>query len=221
MARTYEDVPAGLGRSVYVAGPMRGVPLFNFPAFDEAAAALRNAGWVAFNPAEHDRDMGFDEHQYPSLEGFDMRKAFTWDAEAIFASDAIFLLRGWERSTGANLELNIARFVGSEILWQQGAVNPMPEFESIAQEAHRLVNGARQGDYGHPADDFARTGRMWGAILGIPDVEPHLIGLMLAALKISRHVNRPKRDNLTDLAGYAATVELVHQRLDGWPSPTA
>lgn len=37
--------------------------------------------------------------------------------------------------------------------------------ETILQEAQRLVHGDRQGSYGHPLDDYTRTGTMWGAIL--------------------------------------------------------
>lgn len=84
------------------------------------------------------------------------------------------------------------------------------EPESILLEAQRLVHGARGADYGHPAEDFARTGRMWGAILGTADVPPDRVGLCMAAVKISREVNAHKRDNLTDLAGYAETVSMVH-----------
>lgn len=87
--------------------------------------------------------------------------------------------------------------------------------ESILVEAQRLVAGSRQTAYGHPADDFTKTGRMWGAILGIPDVSPEKVGLCLAAVKISREVNAHKRDNLTDLAGYALAVDLIEQRKAG------
>lgn len=41
---------------VYLAGPMRGVPHFNFPAFHAAAAELRARGYVVFSPAEADND---------------------------------------------------------------------------------------------------------------------------------------------------------------------
>jgi hypothetical protein len=41
---------------VYVAGPMRGIPEFNFPAFNAAAAKLRAAGHHVFNPAERDNE---------------------------------------------------------------------------------------------------------------------------------------------------------------------
>lgn len=86
------------------------------------------------------------------------------------------------------------------------------EPESALAEAQRLVHGDRGIDYGHPADDFTRTGRMWGAILGRDDIHPALVGLCMAAVKISREVNHPKRDNRVDLAGYAETVQMVRER---------
>ncbi len=80
--------------------------------------------------------------------------------------------------------------------------------ETILQEAQRLVHGPRQQDYGHPLDDFTRTAAMWSAILGQP-VTAEQVGLCMIAVKISRHCNHPKRDNLVDAAGYAATVAMV------------
>ena len=79
---------------------------------------------------------------------------------------------------------------------------------TILEEAQGLVYGDRQASYGHPLDDFSRTAKMWEAILGCA-VSPEQVGLCMCAVKISRQLNRPKRDNLVDLAGYAATVELV------------
>jgi hypothetical protein len=43
---------------VYIAGPMRGIPEFNFPAFD-AAARGRAMGLEIISPAELDRAHGF------------------------------------------------------------------------------------------------------------------------------------------------------------------
>lgn len=85
--------------------------------------------------------------------------------------------------------------------------------ESILPEAHELVHGARQQDYGHPLDDFACTGRIWGALLGIPDVPPEKVALCLIAMKLSRESRVPKRDNRVDIAGYAETAEMIEGRL--------
>lgn len=78
---------------------------------------------------------------------------------------------------------------------------------NILEEANNLVYGDRQKDYGHPLSDFTRTAKMWEAILGFP-VSAEQVGLCMIAVKISRQVNRPKRDNLVDAAGYAATVAM-------------
>ena len=74
-------------------------------------------------------------------------------------------------------------------------------------EAQKLVHGARQKSYGHPADDFARTAKMWSAILGV-EVPPEKVPLCMIAVKVSREVNQHKRDNLVDIAGYAETLNL-------------
>lgn len=84
-----------------------------------------------------------------------------------------------------------------------------PPREPVTVEATRLVHGDRNADYGHPLDDFTRTGRMWAAILGLREVTPEQVALCMCALKISRQVHRPKRDNLVDLAGYAETCQMV------------
>lgn len=104
----------------------------------------------------------------------------------------------------------------AESLWARARVAEQQEAtappETITEEAQRLVLGDRQADYGHPADDFARTGRIWGAILGIPDVPPELVALCMVGVKMSREVNSPKRDNRVDGIGYWLTDELIHQR---------
>lgn len=84
--------------------------------------------------------------------------------------------------------------------------------ETVLQEAQRLVYGARQASYGHPTDDFTRTGRMWAAILNMPHISPEQVGMCMMAVKISRQCNKPSRDNMVDAAGYAATVHMVEER---------
>jgi hypothetical protein len=91
------------------------------------------------------------------------------------------------------------------------SADPSPA-ESVLEEAQRLVHGNRGADYGHPIVDYERTGRMWGAILGIPDIDPRICCLMMVAVKLSREVNKHKRDNLVDAAGYAECAQMVADR---------
>lgn len=199
----------------YLAGPMRGYPRWNFDAFYAAARDLRERGWEIVSPAEHDVAQGFDPSS-DSLDGFDLRAAFLWDVQQVIAADAVIVLPGWERSTGATAEVAVARVFSTPIyaydVDDRDQVRLLCDDESVTLEANRLVHGARQSSYGHPHDDFSRTGRLWGAILGIDPVPPALVGLCMAAVKISREVNKPSRDNLVDLAGYAETVNLVRRR---------
>jgi hypothetical protein len=82
--------------------------------------------------------------------------------------------------------------------------------ETIASHAAMLVTGERAETYGHPLDDFARTGLMWGAILGT-QVTAEQVALMMVALKISRecHTAHPTNDNVIDAVGYLLAHALV------------
>jgi hypothetical protein len=113
---------------IYLAGPMRGIPEFNFPAFYAAAAALRAEGHDVFSPAERDNEKhGTDiskgnaagcEHQAAKEHGFNLREALLADIRYICDhAEAIALLPGWERSKGVAAELATARALGlKEIL---------------------------------------------------------------------------------------------------------
>lgn len=80
---------------------------------------------------------------------------------------------------------------------------------SVLAEAYTLVHGDRRDAYDHPTRNFERIGRMWGAILGVDDIAPADVGLCMVAVKLAREAFHPKRDNLTDIAGYAETVSLI------------
>ena len=98
---------------IYIAGPMRGIPLWNFPAFDAAAKELRAAGHYVISPAELDREIGLDEHDYPNWpEWFKIEDAMKRDFAQIVSCDAICLLDGWENSIGVNHERAVAKACG-------------------------------------------------------------------------------------------------------------
>lgn len=90
---------------------------------------------------------------------------------------------------------------------------PIPE-EDILAEAYRLTSGDRQMAYGHPYDDFSRTGRLWAALLDLKDPIPaHKVAEMMMLVKMSRIETSPdSRDHAVDLAGYSRCLWLCRQR---------
>lgn len=100
---------------IYIAGKMRGVPEWNFPAFDAAEERIRARGWHPFSPAQTCRAMGYDHPDEPVTPEH-LRHVMSVDIAAIYAADAIALLPGWETSTGATVELALAQFIGLAIL---------------------------------------------------------------------------------------------------------
>ena len=107
---------------IYIAGPMRGIEEFNFPAFHAAAARLRAAGHVVFDPAEHDESTGFDAtgltgHEDLAGLGFDLRAALGADLAWITSTaEAVCVLGGWARSKGASAEVCVAVALGLPVL---------------------------------------------------------------------------------------------------------
>jgi len=208
-------------RRVYIAGPMTGHLDHNYPAFHAAAQRLRDAGWDVANPAEN-----FDGRTDLPRESY-----LRADVALLVDCDAIALLPGWEDSSGAKMEYLIARAFGMEILdaetLQPVTEAPVPTVglhrlrvvteeanESILAEAQRITSTDRQDDYGHPADDFARTALMWTGILATKlrdgaAVTAMDVPLCMISLKVAREGHKHTRDNLVDIAGYARTAAMV------------
>lgn len=97
---------------LYLAGPMRGYPLHNFPAFDQAAEILRERGeHEVINPADHDRSIGFDEHT-EDIPIETLRAMMRWDLARIMEVEAVVFLPGWKQSKGACMERALAYYLG-------------------------------------------------------------------------------------------------------------
>jgi hypothetical protein len=62
----------------------------------------------------------------------------------------------------------------------------------------------RQIQYGTPKENWTRIGRIWGAILNIPDIDAVTVGLMMeSGLKTIRVANDPTHeDSWIDKEGY-------------------
>ena len=188
---------------VYLAGPMRGYPAFNFPAFAEAATRLRAAGHEVWSPAENDVEAdGFDPTKDAPRS---MAHYMGRDLPAVCASEAVAVLAGWRKSQGARLEVHVAVSCGIPIL-DAATLNPVTE--TALEEAQRLVYGDRGETYGHPLDDFSRTAAIWAALLNAP-VTAEQVAMCMVALKLSRETHKPNRDNRVDLAGYAECLDRI------------
>lgn len=113
--------------NVYLAGPMSGIPEFNYPAFAAAAAKLRAEGHEVFSPAENDgdrltADKGIDVETGKVVDPLAfkqfLRTVFAEDMEYICRkADAIAMLPGWEASGGARAEWAAAHMLRLEFMY--------------------------------------------------------------------------------------------------------
>lgn len=126
-------------KTLYIAGPMSGIPQFNFPAFIAAAAALRALGYTIISPAETDPE-DVREVALASTDGaYDPNGKVgheTWGdmlardvkmladgyvtssyrdegpGQQVLPIDGIVFLPGWENSKGARLEAFVGILTG-------------------------------------------------------------------------------------------------------------
>lgn len=93
----------------------------------------------------------------------------------------------------------------------------MSDTPNLLLKANELTSGDRRAAYDHPYVDFSCTADLWSAILrraGLlkegKQLEPEMVPVMMAALKISRLAgNLNHEDSAVDIAGYMRTLEMV------------
>ncbi|QDL53108.1 DUF4406 domain-containing protein [Rhodoferax aquaticus] len=92
-------------KRVYIAGPMTGLPHFNYPAFNAAAERLRALGFDVENPAEN------PVPNCGTWLGY-MRMAI----RQLVTCDGVALLPGWKGSRGARIERWLAGMLGLAVV---------------------------------------------------------------------------------------------------------
>jgi hypothetical protein len=163
--------------TVYIAGPMRGIERFNFPAFDFAAAKFRDQGFNVINPADIDRDAdpaceGLTDAQVSTPEM--LRVYAERDTRALLTCTHIAMLPGWRKSKGATAEYHFARWIGLEVLDAETG-NPLGEaatardrllmfHEQICERGRDLMRQKNHDYAGRSGNDpfanFRRTEQM-------------------------------------------------------------
>lgn len=103
---------------LYLAGPMRGYPQDNHPAFAEAAARLRAMGHDVHSPHEHDAEGGF----IPEVDA-GTKTYMKYDLPRLLSQDVVAVLPGWEKSAGARIEIFVAQACGMPIYTVESLLN--------------------------------------------------------------------------------------------------
>jgi hypothetical protein len=88
-------------KRIYIAGPMTGLPEYNYPAFNAEAKRLRALGWEVENPAENEAPSSGEWIDF-------MRLAIP----QLMTCDIIVLLPGWIESRGARIEVRVSEIMG-------------------------------------------------------------------------------------------------------------
>lgn len=138
-------------KTIYLAGPMRGQPAYNFPAFFKAATELRELGHKVINPAENDMARGFNpyidiDQQDEAFEAADPGETFKYDFQSVMKSEAVVFLPGWQDSTGARAERLVAQFCRIPCFdYKQGpdgTTHIAPQFSSDEVKTHVDITSA-------------------------------------------------------------------------------
>lgn len=116
---------------IYIAGPMTGLPNWNFPAFFEAEAQIVALGHEAVNPAHNDGatvQEALESAGSPEAPNNPWRWYMRRDLPHVLEVDALCVLPGWQKSKGASLEVHVAKAIGLPIyVLKNGKLTPRVE----------------------------------------------------------------------------------------------
>lgn len=94
-----------MSRLYYIAGPMTGLPEFNYPTFHAVAAACRERSWEVVSPAE----------LFEGKLGLPWADYMKHGLKAMLDCTNVIMLPGWASSRGARIEHQLAVTLGLTI----------------------------------------------------------------------------------------------------------
>jgi hypothetical protein len=179
------------------------------------------AGVNVFCPVAHTHHIAEHGDIDPTINDFWMNQ----DKAILVKCDGLIVckLPGLPKSAGVAEEIEFAAAHGMPIVHMDpnqvdqdllAQLKP-PRHESILDEAKTIVHDPRRVSYGDPAVNHTRTAAMWNAYLGsrlTQAMEARDVCMLNILQKVSREANQPKRDNLTDIAGFAANAEMCGEK---------
>ena len=96
-------------QTVYLSGPMTGLPDYNRAAFNLRAEAFRAAGYSVKNPADISVTHGTDK----SYE-FYFKRALRMMLDA----DVVYVFGDTTQSRGVEMELQVSKMAGMQVVWE-------------------------------------------------------------------------------------------------------
>lgn len=106
-----------MSEKIYLAGPMSGIPHYNKPEFIKWEAKLKTTGAEVFNPINSPASRLVQSGILTGQQAY--RRCLAMDLKYICEeATSIFLMRGWEKSPGAQAEQATAVALGLNIHYE-------------------------------------------------------------------------------------------------------
>jgi hypothetical protein len=90
--------------TIYISGPIKGITNPK-GIFDNKQKQLEKLGYQVTNP-------------FNLLETGTYEEFMRYDIRALTFCDSIYMMKGWEKSKGANIELKVAQAIGLKMLYE-------------------------------------------------------------------------------------------------------